>query len=144
MKNFRKVEIWGHKVLLQFGPFHKVYMSSQLKSCEKFLCCDSDSDDPNSSQICTCHDSWAVVTCAKLWTDLIIICQVRAAWICKIFELWAHKLLLRWSPGSGWSVWLGLLKPFSQPLGWLSPLRAYDIFIAVRTGTIDIGRWPIR
>ena len=23
------------------------------------------------SQICTCHDSWAVVTCAKLWHDHI-------------------------------------------------------------------------
>ena len=32
-----------------------------------------DSDGPIRSQICTCHDSLAVMTCAKLWSDQIII-----------------------------------------------------------------------
>ena len=30
------------------------------------------SNDQISSQFCTCHDSWAVVTCANLWPDQII------------------------------------------------------------------------
>ena len=36
------------------------------------------SNYPIRSQTYTCHDSWAVVTCAKLWPDLIIIFKVRA------------------------------------------------------------------
>ena len=31
------------------------------------------SDDPIRSQLCICHDSSAVVACAKVWTDLISI-----------------------------------------------------------------------
>ena len=46
-------------------------------SCKKFFCFNHDSHNPVRSQICTCHDSWAVVACAKLWPDLIIIFHVR-------------------------------------------------------------------
>ena len=38
------------------------------------------------AQICTCHDSLAVVTCAKLCLDLIIIFQVRT--VCILFKIW--------------------------------------------------------
>ena len=41
---------------------------SQLKSCKKFLYFDFDSNCPIRLKICTCHDSWAVVTCAKVMT----------------------------------------------------------------------------
>ena len=37
-----------------------------------------DSDDPIRSQFCTCHDSSAVMTCAKLWPDVIIIFHVKS------------------------------------------------------------------
>ena len=33
------------------------------------------------SQICVCHDSWAVVTCAKLWPDRMIIFHVWYAFL---------------------------------------------------------------
>ena len=29
------------------------------------------------SQFCTCHDSWAVVTCANMWPDLAITIKIR-------------------------------------------------------------------
>ena len=40
------------------------------------------------SQFCTCHDSWAVVTCAKLLYDWIIEFKIKAKRIFKRFQLW--------------------------------------------------------
>ena len=51
-----------------------------------FFSFNPDSDDPVRSQICTCHDSWAVVTCAKLWSDHMIIFRARA--IRNFCEIW--------------------------------------------------------
>ena len=45
----------------------------------------------NHVTICTCHDSSAVVTCAKSWPDWIIIFRVRTTWFFPRFGLWAHK-----------------------------------------------------
>ena len=47
-------------------------------------------------QICTCHDSSAVMACAKLWPDLTIIFHTRARNIFKQFGSWAHKLFVTW------------------------------------------------
>ena len=33
------------------------------------------------SQICICHGSWAVMTCAKLWSDWIFIFNIRLTYI---------------------------------------------------------------
>ena len=57
--------------------FHKGLMSSLVKSCENFLCCNYHYDYPIRSQICTCHGSWAFFTWAKLWLNHITIFQVR-------------------------------------------------------------------
>ena len=48
-------------------------MSSYLKSCENYSSFNEDSEDLVRSQLCTCRDSSAVVTCAKLWSDLLNI-----------------------------------------------------------------------
>ena len=56
--------------------FHKEFMSSWFESCENSLCFDCNFNHPKSL-IRTCHGSWAAVTCAKLWPDLIIIFLVR-------------------------------------------------------------------
>ena len=42
---------------------------------------------------CTCHNSSAVVTCAKLWSDWIIVFQLRPTWIFTGFGWWAHELV---------------------------------------------------
>ena len=46
-------------------------MSSLLKSFEISYCLNLQVWLSNYVTICTCHDSWAVMTCAKLWADLI-------------------------------------------------------------------------
>ena len=40
---------------------------------QTFSCFITNSNDPIRSQICTCPDSSAVGTCAKLWPDLVVI-----------------------------------------------------------------------
>ena len=52
------------------------------------------------SKFCTCHDSSAVMTCAKLWPDLIIIIIVKARIIFTRFQLWAHKTFAKQVPGN--------------------------------------------
>ena len=47
-------------------PFRKGFMSLWLKSCENIHCFSRDSWDLIRSQFCTCHDSYAVVSCAKV------------------------------------------------------------------------------
>ena len=42
-------------------------------------------------QICTCHNSSAVVTCANLWSDLVIIFYVRTTHTFSRFGLWPYK-----------------------------------------------------
>ena len=39
------------------------------------------------SQFCTCNNSWAVVVCAKLWPDIIIISHAKAPCTSTRFEL---------------------------------------------------------
>ena len=49
-------------------------------------------------QICTCHDSLAVMTCTKLWPDLIIIVHLWARLFFFLFikfGLWAHASLCK-------------------------------------------------
>ena len=53
--------------------FTKIFMSLWLKSWENYHSCNYVPDDPIRLQIRTYHDSWAVVTSAKLWPDQIII-----------------------------------------------------------------------
>ena len=54
-------------------------------------------------QICTCHDSWAVVACAILWHDLIIIFHAKATHVSARFESWACKCFAKWVP----EHWMG-------------------------------------
>ena len=64
------------------GPFHTVFTSSGWEYCQMYCCyCNYDYNDPTSSQICTWRDSSAVVSCAKLSPDWMIIFLVWATWI---------------------------------------------------------------
>ena len=47
------------------------------------------------SPFCSCHDSWAVVACAKLWPDWVVIFNARATFIFTSFALKAHKVLVK-------------------------------------------------
>ena len=65
--------------------------SSQIKSRITSLRFKCNNNYPIRSQICICHDSWAVVTCAKLWPDWIIIVKVRSISIFTIYGLCVDK-----------------------------------------------------
>ena len=82
------------------GPISQQFMSSFLKSHKSSFYSNFNSNNGNiRSQICTCHDSRAVVTCAKLWPDWIIIFYVRT--LCIFFTSFgfgAHKSCVKWLP----------------------------------------------
>ena len=73
-----------------------------LKSSESLLnsvCSYIHSNNPIRSLFCTCHDSWAVMTCAKLWPDLmIILCNNNTTLFFTKFVFWAHKPHVKWTP----------------------------------------------
>ena len=54
------------------------------------------SNDPIRPQLCTCHDSSAVMTCAKLWLEWIIIFEVKTTSIFTKCKLWTYDSLVKW------------------------------------------------
>ena len=85
--------------------FHKQLMNAQLKSCENFPS-NCYSNDPIRSQFCTCHDSLAVMTCAKLQPNWVIVFRLMAIFMFTSFELWAHKPFIN---GSLFLIYLQIL-----------------------------------
>ena len=71
---------------------------------KKICCSDIKTNDPITTQFCTCHDSSAVMTCAKLWYDLVIIVKVRVKFIFTKFQMWVHKTLCIMGPLSKWRI----------------------------------------
>ena len=63
---------------------------------------------------CTCHDSRAVMTCAKLWADWFTKIRTNARITFTRFELWAHKMLVESVPAL--SVTCPKLDFFNQSL----------------------------
>ena len=91
--------------------FHKKFMKYWLKSCQNYFCCNFVCNDTSMSKFCICHDSSAVVACAKFWLDYFIIFHTRAAHIFIRFGLWAHKPFVKWvAVGGGGCGWSGLVK----------------------------------
>ena len=93
----------------------QAYHSSSLKPClsrpipwrawglvieilKNTLCFNYNFRDPVRSQMCTCHDSWAVATYAKFWSDWIMIIQGISTYIFTRFELWSLKRIVIWLP----------------------------------------------
>ena len=79
--------------------FHNGLMSTWLKPCENYFCLNFHFNYSIQSQICTCHGSSAVVACAKLWPDLIIIRHSWTRCIFTKFGLWVLNFLVKWVPG---------------------------------------------
>ena len=79
------------KSINAWDAFYEQFMRSSLKSCENLFCYNFDFDKSIRSQICTCSDNWAVMICANLWPDLIIVFHVRATQIFKRF--WLYELI---------------------------------------------------
>ena len=63
----------------------------------KNICCSyMNNNEQIRSEICTCHDSWAVMTCAVFWPDWIIEVEMRAKLILTRYQLCTHKLFVKW------------------------------------------------
>ena len=54
------------------------------------------------SQFCTCHDSWAVMACAKLWPDCIIRIKITTKVFYSRFQLRTLVLLEKCVPVTIW------------------------------------------
>ena len=76
--------------LFQASVIH--IMSSSVKYHENAFCSNSVSDELIRSKFCTCHDSQAVVTCAKFWPDLISTFHIITTHIFARFRLWPREL----------------------------------------------------
>ena len=81
------------------------------------FCCNSNSNGPIIPQFCTCHDSWAVMACAKLWNDRTIIVYIKAIFVDRRFGLWPYKLFVEWIPehvgplcAANWSLYNRMVK----------------------------------
>ena len=81
-------------IMLAGNRFHIRLYELIIELFWKFSTFNSYTDDPIRSQICTCHDSWAVVndgwavvTYAKLSPDLFMIFHKKYIWIMNIYTL---------------------------------------------------------
>ena len=99
-----------HRFAVLFcDPFYKGFICS-LKSDKNYLCFSYCSDDSIRSQLCTCHNSWAVVICAKLGPDYIvgIFIGIRTTWFhqhkdCELTNSsWTETLVWDCVPLSGY------------------------------------------
>ena len=80
-------------------PFYKRFIMAQSKYCENSVYSDVESNDTIMGHFCTCHNSSAVVTCAKLTHDWITIFHATAMHIFTRFGLhplvmWVHSQLI--------------------------------------------------
>ena len=95
----------GENVLINKDPFDKQFMGPYLNTFKHqlFGC-----NNPIWSQLCTCHDSSAVVACVKGWPDQMIISHLIGTRIFSKLAVWVHKLFVKWASAfsaSGWILW---------------------------------------
>ena len=98
-------------------PFHKVFMRSWSKSCTNIWCSYMKNNLQIKSQFCTCHDSTAVMTCAKLWHDGIIRIKIKGKGNGTWFQWWTNCEMGQW----GWWSAAGIYGHSHHLGGCLSP-----------------------
>ena len=64
--------IFSPSTQLSWVPFYNGFMSPWSKSRKHSICSHMNNNYWFRSQLCTCHDSWAVVTCAEVWPKMEI------------------------------------------------------------------------
>ena len=90
-----------HRALLKCYPYGRLLLSAgvHITSCSwahnpnlmaMSLGYSEISHDQIMSQLCTCHDSWAVMACANLWPDMNITCLVK---LCIFLYGLPHKFI---------------------------------------------------
>ena len=92
-----------HCILIR-GPFHKRFFHHNSNSMEISLSSNSITDDHIATKFGTCHDSPAVVPCAKYCSDHFISIWMGAKW--NFHHIWIvmERLLVKWAPGPEISI----------------------------------------
>ena len=85
--------IMAHQTSHNGNPFHEQFMSWLPKFLKTSNYSYITNNDQIRSQFCTCHDSSAVVACAKMRPDWMITIEMRWYRIFTRFQWGAHKLL---------------------------------------------------
>ena len=105
-------------------PFHKQLISSQPKSYKNTCTFISKIMIRSSHNFCTCHDSLAVVACAKFWPDWIIRIKTPLRIILIIYQACAPKPFVKWV---NIMMWAWLWRPhIVQPGYKVAPLSTYN------------------
>ena len=78
------------------GPFARTIFHCISISMENSFCCHPTCSKAITSKFCTCHDSWAVVTCAKCCNDIIPHSGVTWKPIFHQIQITMEKL--KWAP----------------------------------------------
>ena len=86
-------------LLIDLGPISLTIFHHNSNSMEISFSCNSITGDHIATKFGTCHDSPAVVPCAKYCSDHYIIIWMRANW--NFHHIWIvmEKLLVKWAPG---------------------------------------------
>ena len=71
-----------------------------------------------TTNICTCHDSWAVVTCAKNCSNISITARMRANGISIKFRLWELNVLWNGFPGPASTLIHSMVVWFVLCMSW--------------------------
>ena len=93
-------EVSGPETYHLLWPITQILYGLIISSLWKYRCPNFDCNDPIRSQFCSCHDSWAVVSWAKLRPDCTIIFHARALYIFMSFGLIAHNRIVKWVTGN--------------------------------------------
>ena len=99
--HFKRAARRLHKIRV---PCYKLFMCSQLKSCENVFCSGFHTNWLIRPHFCTCHDSSTVVVCTKLWLNWIAVFLVIVTLIFRGFCIWAHMNHV-WDGSYVWPFW---------------------------------------
>ena len=109
-------------------PFHLRFFHHNSNSMEISFSSNSVTGDYIDTTFGTCHDSSAVVPCAKFCSDTFISIWMRGKW--NFHHIWIvmEKLLVKWAPG---------FHVFTSTL-FHKPLLGIPVIFTVYISTIDI------
>ena len=107
-------------------PFHKRFFHHNSNSMEISFSSNSVTDDYIATKFGTCHDSPAVVSCAKYCSDHYVSIWMRAKW--NFHHIWIvmEKLLVKWAPDLFASFILSTMVCVFKEESLIKPFRVCD------------------
>ena len=96
------MQLLGEYILMSKTHFTKDWWAHNPNHIKNNVCSSVKNIYQNRSQFCTCHDSLAVMTCAKLLPDWIVRIEIRVKRISLRFQWQAPKPFAKWMPELTW------------------------------------------